>query len=608
MKKIVSLFLAAGLLFSLSAPVWAEAAGDPLPPESGVTVQEPAESEPEAEPAPDVPADEPETAASEPEAPADEPEVPVPQPAEAEGIGADGAAESEPASSAPALPEQPQEEAAGPQAEAPQSAGVVASGALSDSVSWVLTDDGVLTVSGTGSMEYTNNGPWADYAGQITELRVEEGITYVYVTGLLENLVRCHIPASASIINISYLHLFNLEEILVADGNPLYYSLDGVLFMQGTGRNYNNEDGTWGPQYAFNSLDYYPAAKPGSAYIVPDGVTEIDTFAFSNTKNLRSLTLPDSVTKIESQAFWYSSLKHIDLGSGVQSIGSSAFTGCANLKSLHFPASLTVLELSKDPDGEDFLLSFAGCYSMEEFTVDEANPAFCAVDGVLFNKDQTTLVAYPLGRKAETYTVPSSVTTIGSYAFCIPKGLRTLAIPATVTTFGRAPIIYESLMGANLDVTTITDIYFGGTEEQWVAAGGNTGPDEGGNMYLGEIVVHFGATEIPAVPDQPGHTHTWGAWETVTEPTAGGEGLRRRACTVCGETESETLPALAPEATPAPGGNHTVTDTGAAAVPMSVGSTSPKTGDSAPVAGYTVLAAASLLGSVILLRRRAGSR
>lgn len=588
MKKIVSLFLAAGLLFSLSAPVWAETAGDKLPPENGVTVQEPAESEPgTAEPAP--------------EAPADEPGSPTQQPAETEDNGADGAAESEPepASSAPASPEQPQEEAAGPQAEAPQSAGVVASGALSDSVSWVLTDDGVLTISGTGSMGSAS--PWEDYAGQITELRVEEGITSVYATSLLKSLVRCSIPASARFVSFSY-YLPNLEEILAADGNPLYYSLDGVLFEQGTRHDYNNEDGTYGPWYDYNSLIRYPAAKSGSSYAVPDGVTEIGSDAFSYTKNLRSVTLPDSVTKIQSAAFRRSSqLEHIDLGNGMQSIGFQAFIDCRNLKALHFPASLT--ELDKGGSSINTLQSFFGCYSMEEFTVDEANPAFCAVDGVLFNKDQTTLVAYPLGRKAETYTVPSSVTTIGSYAFCIQKGLRTLAIPATVTTIGRTAIWYEDLMEGSTDVTTITDIYFGGTEEQWVAAGGATNSQNyNETMYLGKIVVHFGTTEIPAVPDQPGHEHTWGAWETVTEPTVGGEGMRRRTCTVCGESESEILPALAPEATPAPGGDHTVTDTGAAAAdPVS-------TGDSAPVAGYTVLAAASLLGSVILRRRRAGSR
>lgn len=596
MKKIVSLFLAAGLLFSLSAPVWAETAGDKLPSENGVTVQEPAESEPEtAEPAP--------------EAPADEPGSPTQQPAETEDNGADGAAESEPepASSAPASPEQPQKEAAGPQEKVPQSAGVVASGALSDSVSWALTDDGVLTISGTGRMEYTNNGPWADYVGQITELRVEEGITQVNANSL-KNLVRCYIPASAITLYAYNNYLPNLEAFLVADGNPFYYSLDGVLFEHGTRRDYN-EDGTLGPMYTVNSLKYYPSAKSGSSYAVPDGVTEIGSDAFSYTKNLLSVTLPDSVTKIQSAAFRRSSqLEHIDLGSGVQSIGFQAFIDCRNLKALHFPASLT--ELDKGGSSINTLQSFCGCYSMEEFTVDEANPAFCAVDGVLLNKDQTTLVAYPLGRKVETYTVPSSVTTIGSYAFSVQKGLRTLVIPATVTTIGRTAIWYEDLMEGSTDVTTITDIYFGGTEEQWVAAGGATNSQNyNETMYLGKIVVHFGTTEIPDMPDQPGHEHTWGAWETVTEPTVGGEGLRRRACTVCGETESEILPALAPEATPTPGGDHTVTDTGAAAAdPVSAGSTSPKTGDSAPVAGYTVLAAASLLGSVILRRRRAGSR
>ena len=53
-----------------------------------------------------------------------------------------------------------------------------------------------------------------------------------------------------------------------------------------------------------------------------------------------------------------------------------------------------------------------GCTSLTAITVDAANPAYSSVDGVLFDKSQTTLLQYPDG-KAGAYTIPDSVTSIG---------------------------------------------------------------------------------------------------------------------------------------------------------------------------------------------------
>ena len=81
--------------------------------------------------------------------------------------------------------------------------------------------------------------------------------------------------------------------------------------------------------------------------------------------------------------------------------------------------------------------AFSGCTSLTAIDVDPVNPSYSSLDGVLFNKAHTTLVAFPGGR-AGSYTIPDSVTSIGritSYNVCYTKLLRTAAMCAYKRTF-----------------------------------------------------------------------------------------------------------------------------------------------------------------------------
>ncbi len=134
---------------------------------------------------------------------------------------------------------------------------------------------------------------------------------------------------------------------------------------------------------------------------IQNGVTDIGTFAFEDCVGLTRVAIPDSVTSIGYYAFQScTGLTSVTIGDGVTNIGEDAFGGCTGLTS---------------------------------FTVAAGNPAYCSVDGVLFNKGQTELLVYP-GGKAGAYTIPGGVTSIGYAAFGGCSGLTGVVIPESVTS------------------------------------------------------------------------------------------------------------------------------------------------------------------------------
>src|SRR5262249_14780152 len=79
--------------------------------------------------------------------------------------------------------------------------------------------------------------------------------------------------------------------------------------------------------------------------------------------------------------------------------------------------------------------AFARCASLIAITVDAVNPAYTSVDGVLFNKGQTTLLQYPAG-KVGSYVIPGSVANIGNFAISGCTGLTSIALPHHVNDIG----------------------------------------------------------------------------------------------------------------------------------------------------------------------------
>lgn len=205
---------------------------------------------------------------------------------------------------------------------------------------------------------------------------------------------------------------------------------------------------------------------------LPNSITSIDTAAFSGCTGLTSVTFSDNLISIGIRAFekcagltsvtipdkvysigvWAfkgcTGLTSLIIGNNVISIGDLAFDGCSGLTSVEIPNSVTSMKdrafygcsgLTSVTLGSGVSSigksTFGGCTKLQEFQVSTKNESYCQVDGVLYNKDKTTLIICPISKTNE-YTIPKSVTSIGNYAFSGCNRLTFITIPQSVTSIG----------------------------------------------------------------------------------------------------------------------------------------------------------------------------
>ena len=126
------------------------------------------------------------------------------------------------------------------------------------------------------------------------------------------------------------------------------------------------------------------------------------------------------------------SLAGATLGTRVASIGGGAFGYCTSLTSAAIPNAVTNIGIG----------AFSNCTSLAEISVAALNADYSSLAGVLFNKNQTTLIEYPAAKAAGDYSIPSSVTSISDYAFASCTRLTNLTIPDSVTNIGRAAFVF----------------------------------------------------------------------------------------------------------------------------------------------------------------------
>ena len=140
-------------------------------------------------------------------------------------------------------------------------------------------------------------------------------------------------------------------------------------------------------------------------------------------RNIKSYVIPSSVTSIGDSVFFYcDSLSEIVIPSSVTSIGDWAFSYCVLLKYISIPKS--VIGLNGNPFAE-----WNG-------KLECLSPNFVYEDDVLFNKDKSRIISFRK-QNIKSYVIPSSVTSIGDWAFRGCRSLSEIVIPSSVTSIGK---------------------------------------------------------------------------------------------------------------------------------------------------------------------------
>ena len=311
-----------------------------------------------------------------------------------------------------------------------------------DCLSWVLTEDGTLTISGNGSMpNYSTSSvaPWYRNRAKITAAVVKSGVTNI---------------GDYAFYACLKLAAIDLPEGLTSIGQNAFQDcakLKSVEIPKGVTRI------DYGTFYGCSSL---------TSVSIPDGVTSIDGNAFYGCSSLTSVSIPDGVTSIGNAAFsGCSSLTSVSIPEGVTSIDDSAFSGCSSLTSVSIPEGVTSIGVA----------TFSGCSSLTSVSIPES---VTSIDGYAFSgcsgltsvdiPESVTSMGWQVFSGCSSLTsanIPEGMSSIPALAFNACSSLSNVRIPEGVTSIGISAFFgCSSLTSVHIPegVTSIGDSAFSG--------------------------------------------------------------------------------------------------------------------------------------------------
>jgi len=234
-------------------------------------------------------------------------------------------------------------------------------------------------------------------------------------------LTQLNIPSSVTTIGTNVFQWSGLTSIIFTS-NSAISNLSAATFKGATALNdisfqsvNNNYSTSNGALYDFSMsklILYYSKDTSITTFMVPASVVSIEDGAFQYSSHLTAITFETSdensnLTTIGTNAFrGLALITSFVIPRSVTTIGANALQEMSSLGFFTIPTSVTTI-------GED---AFRNLSSLHTFSVSTVNPNFSSVDRVLFNKDKTILIQYPIGylrvREESSYTIPNTVQTI----------------------------------------------------------------------------------------------------------------------------------------------------------------------------------------------------
>ena len=302
-------------------------------------------------------------------------------------------------------------------------------------ITWNLSDDGTLTISGTDIPNYDspNYGPWYSQRDKIKKVVIEYGVTNIGSCAFSGCTKITSVTIPNSVTNIGE-YAFSLCISLTSVTIPNSVTSIGVRAFQ--------------------------ECEALTSVIIPNSVTNIGEYAFLVCFSLTSVTISNSVTSIDDCAFLDCGLISVIIPNSVSSIGEKAFAGCSDLTSITIPNSVTSIGKS----------AFSRCVNLTSITLPNTVTYIGdkAFDDTKWYEKQSNGLMYigyylygykgsmPSNTKVNikegtkgiacsafsacsgliSVTIPESVRSIGENAFSGCTGLTSVIIPNSVTSIG----------------------------------------------------------------------------------------------------------------------------------------------------------------------------
>jgi hypothetical protein len=375
------------------------------------------------------------------------------------------------------------------------------------------------------------------YCAGLTNISLPDGVTHIGASAFSEcfGLTSFTIPTGVARIDAGTFSYCNFSSIIIptnvtciGDGAFSYCALTNISIPESVtnlGNSVFNNSGlntvTIGNGVTCLGSNVFERCEHLLGVTLGSGVTNIGDSAFFDCEKLPSLVIPNSVTNIGASAFYACfGLTNITIGTDVASIGDFAFDGCY-LTDIALPDSLANI-------GN---YSFSGCYMtnisipghvasiagtalacpyLEAINVNQTNANYSSLDGVLFNKSQTTLITYPGGRTG-AYATPNTVTNIGDYAFYYCVNLTGISLSDKLAAIGNYAFNNCPLTTITIpsNVNFIGDQAFAGSDLNKIYLLGNA-PVAGSDLFLGDMSLANNTGTVYYLPGTTGWDVTFG--------------------------------------------------------------------------------------------------